>query len=233
MKSLALILGLFGSVPAEPFGWFPSSSKGPFARRAEADLQLSSGSISSSPASFAKASYDYIVVGGGTAGLALAVRLSECGKHTVGVLEAGISGFGDPIIDIPGNFGADVGTIYDCMSFAILRIYLVLNDPCPGNYTTVRGTGANAGVPSTNWARGKVGAMSLDTDAANPIDLQVLGGSSALNYLLWDRASTVEYDAWEKLGNIGWVSEPPSGKTIADPHQFTELEVYVQVYENG
>lgn len=37
------------------------------------------------------------------------------------------------------------------------------------------------------------------------MDLQVLGGTSALNTLIWDRASTVEYDAWEKLGNKGWV----------------------------
>jgi hypothetical protein len=40
--------------------------------------------------------------------------LSENGKYTVGVLEAGGSGLSVPIIDIPGEFGADIGTIYDC-----------------------------------------------------------------------------------------------------------------------
>jgi choline dehydrogenase-like flavoprotein len=119
--------------------------------------------------SFAQAEYDYIVVGGGTAGLALATRLSESGKYRVGVLEAGISGLGVPIIDIPGDYGADIGTIYDW------------------NYTTTPGSGANAAVPSIDWPRGKV-----------------LGGSSALNFLVWDRASSVEYDAWENLGNKGW-----------------------------
>ncbi|POS71834.1 GMC oxidoreductase [Diaporthe helianthi] len=33
---------------------------------------------------------------------------------------------------------------------------------------------------------------------------KVLGGSSALNYLVWNRASAPEYDVWETLGNHGW-----------------------------
>ena len=33
--------------------------------------------------------YDYVVVGGGTAGLAVAMRLAEDGTHTVAVVEAG------------------------------------------------------------------------------------------------------------------------------------------------
>lgn len=113
----ALILALFTCiiVTAKPITWSARPPAGLFAARAEADFNLASSSISSDPVSFAKASYDYIIVGGGTAGLALASRLSESGEYTVGVLEAGISGLGVPIIDIPGYFGADVGTIFDCM----------------------------------------------------------------------------------------------------------------------
>ena len=33
---------------------------------------------------------------------------------------------------------------------------------------------------------------------------KVLGGTSALNLLVWNRASIEEYDAWEQLGNHGW-----------------------------
>jgi len=33
---------------------------------------------------------------------------------------------------------------------------------------------------------------------------KVLGGTSALNLLIWDRGSKPEYDAWEEVGNPGW-----------------------------
>jgi choline dehydrogenase-like flavoprotein len=32
----------------------------------------------------------------------------------------------------------------------------------------------------------------------------VLGGTSALNLLNWDRAAAAEYDHWEAVGNLGW-----------------------------
>jgi len=46
---------------------------------------------------------------------------------------------------------------------------------------------SSAGAPSIAWPRG-----------------YVLGGSSVLNFLVWDRAAKVEYNAWEELGNSGW-----------------------------
>ncbi|KDN46112.1 GMC oxidoreductase [Tilletiaria anomala UBC 951] len=119
---------------------------------------------------------DFIVVGGGTAGLAVAVRLSEDPKVTVAVLESGGSALtpdtgepNDPRIDTPGMFGAGLMTELD---------WKLHSEP---------GSGANEGVPSTYYPRGKV-----------------LGGSSALNFLVYDRASSVEYDGWEQLGNKGW-----------------------------
>src|SRR5690606_31421915 len=33
---------------------------------------------------------------------------------------------------------------------------------------------------------------------------RVLGGSSALNLMSYDRAAVSEYDSWEDLGNDGW-----------------------------
>lgn len=94
-----------------------TSPRSAFAVRADADSILASRSISSDPSTFASSSYDYIIVGAGTAGLALAARLSESGEHSVGVLEAGISGLNASIIDIPGYFGAGVGTVFDCEGF--------------------------------------------------------------------------------------------------------------------
>ncbi|PWN38534.1 alcohol oxidase [Meira miltonrushii] len=114
---------------------------------------------------FAETNFTHLVIGGGTAGLAVATRLSEIQTNLVGVIEAGSKGFDDPINLIPGRFGANLKTQYDW------------------NYTT----SSSGQDRSIAWPRG-----------------HVLGGSSVLNFLVWDRASKAEYDAWEEMGNEGW-----------------------------
>lgn len=169
MKTATLIAAatLAGTVAANPVAWTKVSPRSEMAARIAENAQLAARAITTDAQKFSSKQYDYIVVGAGTAGLALAARLSENGKYTVGVLEAGTSGYDVGIIDTPGEFGADLGTQYDW------------------NYTTV--AHPSNGVPSSGWPRGKV-----------------LGGSSALNFLVWDRCSTHELDAWEDLGNPGW-----------------------------
>lgn len=113
-------------------------------------------------------SYDFIIVGGGTAGLAVASRISAgLPKRSILVIEAGPDGRQEPGIFIPGRKGSTLGGKYDW------------------NLTTVAQPNANNRIFSQN--RGKV-----------------LGGSSALNLMTWDRTSIAELDAWEKLGNSGW-----------------------------
>lgn len=51
---------------------------------------------------FLASSFDHVIVGGGTAGLVLANRLSEDPKVHVGVLEAGPAMLNDPMILTPG-----------------------------------------------------------------------------------------------------------------------------------
>ncbi|KAG8821559.1 hypothetical protein FRC19_007630 [Serendipita sp. 401] len=139
-----------------------------------AGVQLSSAAviargISTDPASFANTRFDFVVVGGGTAGLAVAARLAEK-SWNVGVIEAGQYKPNDPLIDIPKNFGSTLGNAnYDWI------------------YMTSPQTNANNRQIVHN--RGKV-----------------LGGSSALNFEIFNRPAAVEYSAWSvlNLGSGGW-----------------------------
>ncbi len=60
--------------------------------------------LSTSAEDFLRHNYDYIIIGGGTAGLCVAARLTENADVTVGVLEAGGNKLGDMMVDCPAMF---------------------------------------------------------------------------------------------------------------------------------
>lgn len=114
--------------------------------------------------------FDYVVVGGGTAGLALAVRLSEDPTLSVLVLEAGEANLNNMDILIPGpaqrvkHFG---NPQYDWDFKSVPQVHSG-NRPFP-------------------WNRGKG-----------------LGGSSAINFGLWNKPAKEYLDIMPELGNPGW-----------------------------
>ena len=57
-----------------------------------------------SASDFVSNDFDFVIIGGGTAGLVVAARLSENPDIKVGVLEAGKSRLGDPLVDVPTAF---------------------------------------------------------------------------------------------------------------------------------
>ncbi|XEU94879.1 hypothetical protein FSHL1_000163 [Fusarium sambucinum] len=119
-------------------------------------------------AAAATETYDYIIVGGGTAGGALATRLSlGLPNSKILLLEAGPSALEDVRINVPGMRGSILGSSLDW------------------NFSSIAQPGLDGRSISVN--RGKV-----------------LGGSSAMNFLCYDRAASAEYDAWSELGNPGW-----------------------------
>ena len=110
--------------------------------------------------------YDYIVVGAGSAGAALAARLSENSRHRVLLVEAGCASH--PYSRFPISFG------------------LLINNP--------RANWLYASEPEENTAK-----------RAIPVPRgKMLGGSSAINGLVWVRGQPLDYDTWAQMGARGW-----------------------------
>ncbi|KAJ7154764.1 alcohol oxidase [Mycena filopes] len=137
--------------------------------------------------SFIDTNFDYIIIGGGTAGLAVANRLSEDPNVKVGILEAGLLIENDDLIDIPGK--------------------KAMNNGNP-KYDWVSGTTPQSGAAGRCLPifRSQGFVLLGKSDLTNPRRGKVLGGSSAINYMAWGRASKEEYDAWGLLseGEGGW-----------------------------
>jgi choline dehydrogenase-like flavoprotein len=111
--------------------------------------------------------FDYVVVGAGSAGCVLAARLSEDPAASVCLLEAGASDR-DPLIRVP-------------LGLALLvprRIH--------------------------NWAFETTPQPGLDGRRGYQPRGKTLGGSSAINAMVYTRGHPSDYDAWAELGNPGW-----------------------------
>ncbi|KAL4745204.1 hypothetical protein BDW72DRAFT_187042 [Aspergillus terricola var. indicus] len=123
----------------------------------------------SSAQEFTQTSFDFIICGGGTAGLAIAARLSENSSVTVGVVEAGKYRIDDPLIDTP----AAVMQLFENPEYD----WCMYTAPQTGN-------------------RGKIHHIPRGKG---------LGGSSAINGMMYVRGSLQDYDDWAVLADDeGW-----------------------------
>lgn len=123
---------------------------------------LSGGNILDSGKSF-----DYIVVGAGSAGCLLASRLSEDPKHRVLLIEAG---------GLDRQFWINMPIGYAKNFYEESVNWKFQTEAC--NNTSGR---------DFYWPRGKV-----------------LGGSSALNALVYIRGNRSDYEDWEKIAGPAW-----------------------------
>ncbi|KAJ8065062.1 hypothetical protein OCU04_005775 [Sclerotinia nivalis] len=120
-------------------------------------------------------SYDYVVVGGGTSGLVVANRLSENKNTTVLVIEAGNFHKNEDFITIP----------------------LITTSNLPFLGTGPRNTIYDYNTTSTPQPHLVNRSLALPAGKA-------IGGSSAINGMVFMRGNAAEYDHWEELGNTGW-----------------------------
>ncbi|KAA8562808.1 Alcohol dehydrogenase (acceptor) [Pseudomonas extremaustralis] len=113
--------------------------------------------------------FDYVIVGGGSAGATLAARLSEDPGTTVCLLEAG--GNGDS---------------------------LLVRMPA-GTVAMMPGRGK-----INNWALNTTPQAGLNGRLGYQPRGRCLGGSSAINAMLYVRGQRQDYDGWANLGCEGW-----------------------------
>ncbi|MEE8332639.1 MAG: GMC family oxidoreductase N-terminal domain-containing protein, partial [Alphaproteobacteria bacterium] len=126
--------------------------------------------------SIADQRFDYVIVGGGTAGCILASRLSERSRNRVLLLEAG-EDFqpGDEPMEIRDTFA---GTAHSNPRFTWLGQTVVFS-PRPGNAPDDR--------KRVRYAQGRV-----------------IGGGSSVNGMISIRGLPTDYDGWEERGAKGW-----------------------------
>ncbi len=119
--------------------------------------------------------FDYIVVGGGSAGSVLASRLTEDPSVSVCLLEAGGEG-NNPLVSSP-----------------------------MGSIVTVPGIpGFRKKFKIYNWRFEGTQQAELNGRNSYQPRGKVLGGSSAINACLYTRGHTTDYDDWANQGCEGW-----------------------------
>ena len=140
-------------------------------------------------------SFDFIILGAGSAGCVLANRLSENTDYTVCLIEAG-SKDSDPRLHIPVGF-AFLGDGKGKYNWGYET------EP-QKEFEKVVVTEPQREMVDSAGGVHKVNAESLDHRRGYQPRGKTLGGSSSINAMLYVRGHRWDYDHWSELGNNGW-----------------------------
>ncbi len=137
--------------------------------------------------------FDYVIVGGGSAGCVLANRLTEDSNVSVCLLETGPADK-TPLIHVPAMFAFLPETEYS---------YQYDTTPQKGfNEVTVT-EGASDAVDSLGGSHSVPQSYQENRRGYQPRG-RTLGGSSSVNGMVYIRGHKWDYDHWASLGNEGW-----------------------------
>ena len=140
--------------------------------------------------------FDYVIVGGGSAGCVLANRLTEDPQVTVCLLETGPPDK-NPLIHVPAMFAFLQETEY---------AYQYETSPQKEfNKVTVT-EGASNAVDSLGGSHPIPQSYQENRKGFQPRG-RTLGGSSSVNGMVYIRGHKWDYDHWASLGNEGWSYE--------------------------
>ncbi|KAJ7189182.1 GMC oxidoreductase [Mycena filopes] len=156
--------------------------------------------------------FDYVICGGGTAGLALAARLTEDPSVSVVVLEAGEHNIGEPLIDVPGQFGQTFGNPKFDWSFPTTTQAHSLNK----SYLWQRGKGLGGSSTMNFYAWTKPPAQDVDA-------IEALGnpGWNWAEYLKYTRISETFHAAQTSQTALYPHTHDPAFRGASGPIQVT------------
>ncbi|KAG6856549.1 hypothetical protein H0H87_003368, partial [Tephrocybe sp. NHM501043] len=137
-----------------------------------------------------------VVVGGGTAGLTVARRLSEDSTKNVLVLEAGRSGINDTLVTIPKNSFSFVGSDIDWFYNTVPQTYAVNQTV---NLSSGKILGGDSAVNGLVWVRGAREEYDAISDLGNP------GWDWDGFYSAMKKAETLETPSRELVDEFGFV----------------------------
>ncbi|CAD0114507.1 unnamed protein product, partial [Aureobasidium uvarum] len=143
------------------------------------------------------ASYDYVVVGGGTAGLTIATRLAQNGSYSVAVIEAG------------SFYELDNGNFSQIPYVSHYHDEVHIAHPLTNNKYESESASVSPDLSTVNslidWKFLTTPQSALSNRTIHYARGKCLGGSSARNYMVYNRGTVGAFATWaNQVGDRRW-----------------------------